>query len=503
MRKLRTWRLATTVVAAASLLLAVPVASSAQVPGLPGNGDDDAADEAEATSPAELGAGAFIGCAGATGLQVRIGLPAELEGLNALFEPLGLSSPMGGFGEHCETDFTDSGFGIYLDLSRTQAELHRAALGDEPTALAEALATNLVLENAPCTGLGSASLPDEETPVLTVELLDVNCEESGQRALAEAKVAGVYLNLGTLVQLIGADALTEAVEQLLGALNENLLAPLDDVVCQVTDEGVDTVLDAILGGTLSLCDEISLQLQNITDARVPLIDLDVLDTTSDVSMDGDRVTATATAELAGLELAGLVCVEGSQVGSPLMYTSTVSSGGGQAATASASSTDVTARMCGNPSLLQIVGADGLLNSVRIGDNTLDEILGENLQAVEDGIEQLLVALGISVAPVKDADIESVDGNRALAATPPFTIASVAPFAALPGFNETPLAAISVSVSGLETFAFADSRDIELPRQPPVEPPPIQLPRTGTPAAAGLIGLGAMAAAVALRRRNDG
>jgi hypothetical protein len=120
-------------VAAAGLIMVIAGPATAQLPFPPGGDDNnDAADDVpdELTEP-----GAFIGCAGATGLQVRIGLPEELEGLNALLEPLGLSSPSGRFGAFCPTDFTnDVGFGIYLDLARTQAELWRAAAGEEPSA---------------------------------------------------------------------------------------------------------------------------------------------------------------------------------------------------------------------------------------------------------------------------------------------------------------------------------------------------------------------------------
>jgi hypothetical protein len=68
----------------------------------------------------------------------------------------------------------------------------------------------------------------------------------------------------------------DAVEQ----LNEQLLAPLSEGLCEATDPAFEGLLG---GGTLCEDGEPFLQLTNPLDVDVPLVDLELITATSEVS----------------------------------------------------------------------------------------------------------------------------------------------------------------------------------------------------------------------------
>jgi hypothetical protein len=75
-----------------------------------------------AAATPEASGGGFVGYAKASGTTVCVGLPAELrEGLAPLLDGLGIAGACDEVG----------GDGIRIDLGQTQAELRRAALGDD------------------------------------------------------------------------------------------------------------------------------------------------------------------------------------------------------------------------------------------------------------------------------------------------------------------------------------------------------------------------------------
>lgn len=516
MKTSRHWRAMAAVVAATGLLLLPAAAATAQLepitdPLQDAIGGDDAPDaDADAPdTPDELGAGGFVGCASATGLSVSVSLPEELA---PAVEPLrdGLAPDREPFGAFCaEPDLETGGATVTVDLSRAQAELFRAGQGDEPSSFVEALATNLVAGNAPCEGLPAVDIPpDADTPILSLRVANVDCDEEDPfQALASAEVAGLYLNVGALITTIGAEALADGLEQILEPVNDQVIQGLQDGALDPLCEGLsDNVpgIGAIFDECLGLTGE-GLRILNPLDIQVPLVDLATLETDTSVVFEDGVVTSTARSTIANLEVLGVVCVEGSDAGQEFAYTATATSDG-QQATAQATSTNVTARICGEPRILEVLPVEGLLASVGIGETTLAEALeGVNLGPVRDGLEELLLNLGVFVAEPRPADIEEVDGPAARAYAQPFSVAVVSPFSQIDGLNESPLGQVAVRVAGLGTFAAVNAGPDDVPvaagpAPTPAGGEPAQLPRTGTGVAA-LLGLGALGAAAALRRRN--
>ena len=475
------------------------------------NGDDDgdvdspvtAGDDAEV--PDETGLGGFVGQASATGLSIGVGLPSELaDPLQPVFDALGI-------------DGSDRGQAIALDLADTTAELQRAAEGEEVDGLAEALILNLLLgsgaadQPGACQGADTVALPDESAPVLRITVADIKCEpedgEFDERAFAEAHVTGATINLGNLIDLAGADALRDGLDELLEPVNEELLGAINDACDELLvpiGEGLQALPILNLDGA-QLCEAIELNLENVLSVDVPLLDVDLLESTSEVTFDDDSdvVTATATSGLANLQLAGLVCVEGNEPGQALEFSSTASTDG-ETGTANAQGANVTARLCGNSPLAQILDAETLLNSIEIGGDGAAEIIddtGEVTSALEEGLATLLVDTENSLSTVVN---ENVDGAGA-AATARLDVLNLGLFRGVEPLAETPLGDITVNVTAMDTSAAVNAA-LEDPAGPlgedpvPTPEPDDELPVTG--AGAGLLGLAAMAGAIALRRRDE-
>jgi hypothetical protein len=73
---------------------------------------------------------------------------------------------------------------------------------------ARALITNLLLGSPELDAPGGCqggpmdvAIPDEATPLLTLTLLGVDCEETDERAFADVKIAGLDIRLGNLIEL--------------------------------------------------------------------------------------------------------------------------------------------------------------------------------------------------------------------------------------------------------------------------------------------------------------
>ena len=473
--------------------------------GDPSDGDDETdpadAPDTDAGDVDVPGAdlGGFIGEASATGLSIGVGLPGELaEPLAPLFDALGIA----GTGDNA----------IAINLAETNANLQRAAEGEEVDGLANALILNLLLgsgaadQPGSCQGADTVALPDEQTPVLRVTVADIDCEQDDERAFASAHVAGASINLGNLIDLAGAEALREGLDELFEPVNDQLLAEINaacDEVLVPVGEGLEALPILNLDGA-QLCEAVELNLQNVLNVDVPLLDVDLLEASSEVTHVDDVVTATATSGLANLQFAGLVCVEANEPGQELVFTSTASTDG-DTGTSEAQASNATARLCGNSPLAQILDAETLLNSIEIAGTGAAELVdgtGEITSAIEEGLATLLVDTENSLSTVTDTQ---QDGAGA-AAEARLDVLNLQLFRGVEPLAESPLGDITVSVTAMDTAAGVnaapDGQTVPAQADDPDPAEPEQdLPRTGA-SLAGLVGLAALGAATALRRRDE-
>lgn len=472
-----------------------------------GDGDGDGEGRTTGEIP-ETGMGGFAGYAEAQGATVFVGLPAALaDGLAPVLDALGVAGTMDANGTTLS--------GIRIDLAQVQADLERAATGEDISSSATALITNLILgsgaadQPGACQGAPAevALPPDAETPLLTLTLLGVDCEETDERAYADVQIAGLDIRLAALLELGLPQEVADGVQQLIDALNESLLTPVSDGLCEV----LEGVLGALLPGAEECSDEAPLlQLRNPFDLDVPVVDLSAVGATAEVTQDGDTITATATSMFTGLNVLGVACIGGDAP--PLEYTSTATSDG-STATRDASAPSLSLGLCQTEqSLLRLLLGDGPLGDIALFEAIVqDNLLDGALQQVFDGVDTLLETLTTEAITQGTANLGDVEGAGTTASTSPFVVASTIPLSGLPGLEDTPLGEIAVIVVGgaTEVGVNALPAGVEPPAPPaqPVTPagpgdpaPPSNLPRTGAGAGA-LLGLAALGAAAALRRRN--
>lgn len=453
------------------------------------------AGQAETGEVPETGLGGFIGTAEATGLEIAIGLPAELrDGLSDLLEGLGIAGDEG----------------IHIKFAETQAELQRAGEGEEVEGLAKALVTNLLLDSEPgespgaCQGTETIELPpDQETPLLRVDVASIDCEQTDERAFADAQLAGVEVSLAGLIEAGFPEDIRDGFEDGLADLNEQLLAELNDGACNPEEEGnLNDLFEGVLGEDQEACEALELQVQNPFNVDVPLAKVDLLGSTSEVTADDDDVTAQASAMLEHVNVLGLACVGGDGT-APLQYTATASTDGDEG-TFSTSAPDAQARLCPNEaSILRLVTDSEVFQSVDLFEANITDLFDGALEELFLGLEELFAALETTVV-TDGAASGDVQGAGAVASVSPLTIVGTAPFSALPGFEDTPLGDIEVRVAAMEVDAAVNAAPeppLATPAGPDPEPAPDDdLPVTG--ASAALLGMGALAAGVALRRRED-
>ncbi|MEX2503239.1 MAG: hypothetical protein WD378_00215 [Egicoccus sp.] len=477
-------------------------------PGEEGDGDGDA--DADATAPRvggsagtpEAGVGGFAAYAEANGTTVCVGLPAALaDGLADVLEGAGIAGS-------CELGEVTT-TGIRIDLGRAQAELRRAGTDEAVEPTADAFVTNLLLAAEAAEAPGACqggpmdvALPPGDTPVVTLTLLGVECAADDTRAYADVQIAGLDIQLGNLIELgLPAEA-RDALGQAVDALNEQLLAELNPALCEATDPAFEGLL-----GDGSLCEADAagepsfLRLNNPLDADVPLVDLELIGTTAEVVHDGDSVTATATSTLTGLNALGIACVGGDGT-DPYTFSSTATTNGVEA-TRSASVTDVQVRACPQEqSLLRLIATDGPLGDIAVLEQVIqDDLAGGSLDPVFDGVDQLLGALSTQAVTQGEAYTGAIEGAGTAAGTTPFVVAASMPMGALPGMAEVG-GEIAVIVHANETSVGVNATPAEPTVSPDViDADPGELPHTG-PGVAGVLGLTAMAGAVALRRKED-
>jgi hypothetical protein len=477
--------------------------------GLPGDDDADDGDDSEpAESPDTTGddadvpgtdIGGFVGEASAIGLSVGVGLPGELaEPLAPVLDALGIAG----------------GDGIQVNIAETTAQLQRAAEGEDVDGLAEALIANLLLGSGAadkpgaCQGGDTVNLPDDETPVIRVTVADIDCDQDDERAFAKAHVAGVSVNLGNLIDIAGAEDLREGLDELLEPVNEQLLGAINDACGEVlvpVGSGLEALPILNLDGA-QLCDAINLNLENVLNVDVPLLDVDLLESTSEVTHDGDTVTATATSGLAQLQLAGLVCVEGPEPGQALEFVSTATSDG-EVGSASTQAPETTVRLCGNSPLAQILDAEALLNSIEIAGQGAAEIV-DGTGEITSNLTMALETLAVDTERSLSTDSNIIEDGAGAAANARLDVLGLRLFNGIEPLADTSLGDITVNVTAMDTSAGVNAEPegpMPTPAGPDPDPAPApepdeDLPVTG--ASAALLGLGAMGLAVAMRRRED-
>jgi hypothetical protein len=456
-------------------------------------------DAGGAADTPEAGVGGFTGYAHASGTTVCVGLPAELrEGLAPLLDGLGIAGS-------CDEVNLD---GIRIDLAQTQATLQRAAVGEDVSSEAQALLTNLILGSAEAGAPGSCqggpmdiAIP-EDSPVIELTVLGVDCAETDERAFADVKIAGLDIRLGNMI----AHGLPEELRAGLGdgidQFNEQLLAAVGEGLC----EGTDPIFEGLVGGG-SLCEEgeTFLQLNNPLDADVPLVDLEVVTATSEVVHDDGTVTANASASLTGLNVLGISCLGGDGT-APYEFTSTATTDG-ETATRSADAPDLQLRACSQEqSLLRsLMSSDDPLGDIALVEQVVqDELLEGNFAELFAGLNELLTALETRLLWQGEAYTNAIDGAGTSAGTKPFAVLATLPLSVL---GDTPLGDIGVAVVGNETAVGVNATPAVTPAGAPPAPaaptpgePSAPLPHTGA-GLAGLLGLAAIGGAAALRRRD--
>lgn len=455
--------------------------------------------EVEATAEGDVPGtdlGGFIGTANGTALELAVGLPADLaEGIEPLLSGLGIRDEATG--------------GIRIVFAETSAELQRAGEGEEVEGFAKALITNFLLdsEDSPgaCQGTETIEIPpDQDVPLLRVDVASIDCEQDDERAFANAQLAGVELSLAGLIEAGFPEDIRTGIQQPIDEFNEQLLAELNDNACNPDEEGnFNDLFEGILGDGQQACEALEVQLQNPFDADIPVAKVDLLGSTSEVTASDELVTADATATLEHVNVLGTACVGGNG-SEPLAYTASASTDG-DTADQSSSAPDAQARVCPNDaSVLRLLTDPEVFESLKLVESDIQEVLGGNFQELFDGLEELFLNLG-TTAITDGQPYGQVEGAGAVAGVSPLTIVTTAPLSQLPGFDETPLADISVTVAAMEVEAAVNAE----PEQPTLaagaEPEPAapaeDLPRTGA-GAAGLLGLAALGAAAAMRRRDE-
>jgi hypothetical protein len=181
---------------------------------------------------------------------------------------------------------------------------------------------------------------------------------------------------------------------------------------------------------------------------------------------------------------------------------------GDTAEQSTTAPDAQARLCENEaSILRLITDPEVFESIKVFEADIQDVAGRQLRGPLRGARGAVRGdehhrrYTNGAAPTAAST-----GAGAVAGVTPLTIVGTAPFSELPGFEETPLGDISVNVAahgrrgGRQRRAGADAPAPAGPDPDPAPEPEEDLPVTG--AGAGLLGLAAMAGAVALRRRDD-
>jgi hypothetical protein len=346
--------------------------------------------------------------------------------------------------------------------------------------------------------------PDAETPLVSFSLLQAECTEDadGRTAIASSKIADLEVNLAGALAILPAEAaapITDAVDQVSGTVTEQILTPIVDQVLTPVQDAVNDNL----GVGLDLSEAV--RVPELID--LPLVSIDLIESTTRNITDGASVRSVSTSTLAGVSLLGTVCIPDTTYRTEAFATG--EPGGNDYAS---SIPPIDLAICDTGSLspiLRLLDVDGVLGDVlvNLGDGQLkplSELLGGAGLPTEDvlnGLEDVLATIGVStvVQGQQTNAVRSDDGRRAGVAVDPFRV-TVAPLANFVG--GTPLEGLKVELRGLTVAS-----NVAAAPAPPatdVAPDPAPepaLPRTGGGAAAGLLGTLALGGAFALRRQR--
>ncbi len=348
--------------------------------------------------------------------------------------------------------------------------------------------------------------PGAETPLVSLQLLQAECvtDAAGRVSVASSKIADFEVNLAGALAILPAEVaapVTDAVDQLTGTVTDQVLTPIIDQVLTPVQDAINDNLG--LGVDLTE----AVRVPELID--LPLVSIDLIESTTQSLTEGEVVRQVSSATLAGVSLLGTVCIPDTTYRAEAFATG--EPGGNDFVT---SIPPIDLAICETSTLspiLRLLDVDGVLGDVlvNLGDGQLkplSELLGGAGLPTEDvlgGIEDLLATLGVStvVQGQQTNAVRSEDGRQAGVAVDPFRV-TVAPLANF--VTGTPLEGLKVELRGLTVAGnvAAAPAPVITPEAPAPAPEPTPaLPRTGGGAVAGLLGVLALGGSLALRRHS--
>lgn len=348
--------------------------------------------------------------------------------------------------------------------------------------------------------------PGAETPLVSLQLLQAECvtDAAGRLSVASSKIADFEVNLAGALAILPAEVaapVTDAVDELTGTVTDQVLTPIVDQVLTPVQDAINDNLG--LGVDLTE----AVRVPELID--LPLVSIDLIESTTQSLTEGESVRQVSSATLAGVSLLGTVCIPDTTYRAEAFATG--EPGGNDFLT---SIPPIDLAICETSTLspiLRLLDVEGVLGDVlvNLGDGQLkplSELLGGVGLPTEDvlgGIEDLLATLGVStiVQGQQTNAVRSEDGRQAGVAVDPFRV-TVAPLANF--VTGTPLEGLKVELRGLTVagnVAAAPAPEVTAPAPAPAPEPAPALPRTGGGAVAGLLGVLAIGGSLALRRRG--
>lgn len=455
-----------------------------------------------ATAAPEEGPYVFDSSSSGRALTVAVGLPPTLaDGLAPAVQELpGVDLADGTLTISLATVLAD------LELPMGDQGPGTVSAAAEATSLAGSLSglVDQLAGTAQCldTPLDVTVPPDADVPLVSLELLQAECtaDADGRQSIAASKIADLEVNLAGALALLPAE------------VSEQVTTSLDEVGTQVTDTVLDPLTDQVLAPVQDAVNENTGAGLDLSEAvrvpelvDLPLVSIDLIESTSRTLTEGDTVRSVGTATLSGVSLLGTVCLPDTTYTSEAFATGEP---GGNGFATSIPTIDV--EVCDTDTLspvLRLLEQEGVVGDVlvNLGDGQLTplaELLDGSdvsLRDVFDGLDGLLATLGVStvVQGRQTNAAASEDGSSASAGVDPFSI-GVAPFGdAAAG---TPLDGLDVTIAGLGLDTAVAAAPAPAQEAAPAPAPEPALPRTGGGALAGLLGAIALGGAFTLRRR---
>ena len=405
---------------------------------------------------------------------------------------------------------------LLISLASVLAELELPLVGEnrgDPTATATATSVTGSLQGLVETLTGTAQCldtplditvpPGAETPLVSMQLLQAECttDAAGHTSIASSRIADLEVNLAGALAILPAEVsapVTDALDQVTGTVTDQVLSP-------IVDQVLTPVQDAInenLGVGVDLTEAV--RVPELID--LPLVSIDLIESTTESLTDGDAVRQVSSATLAGVSLLGTVCIPDTTYRAEAVATG--EPGGNDFLT---SIPPIDLAICETDSLspiLRLLDVDGVLGDVlvNLGDGQLKPIsellagAGLPTEDVLNSLDDLLATLGVStiVQGQQTNAVRSEDGRRAGVAVDPFRV-TVAPLSNF--VVGTPLEGLKVELRGLTVAGNVSAAPpAPVADTPAPAPEPPAMPRTGGGAVAALMGMLAVGGALTLRKR---